>query len=429
MSLARMAFRNVARQRRRYRLLGAALAFCFFVIASVVAVLGAMSDNVGEKARIYYGGDFVVKGVMKGPLVIDDPAGVAAALREAVGPGPIISERVTHRDADSSLFFAGEGIRQRILSGVDFEAELELFSRFNYVEGGPEVMAGGNGILVSEPTAKLLGARVGDDILLLLDTVKGQRNTASLVLRGIFRDSSLFGYYTAYLDIGFLRRAIGMAEGRCSEIGVFYRDARPEAGTAERIHARLSRDYATFPLVKDGQEIWDRAARESWKGVRLAVLPLASNLEQVEQVLEAVRLAAAVLVGILLGVIVMGVTNTYRAIVFDRTREIGTMRALGMQRAAVAGVFLLEALLLATASSTLGLGAAWAFTRVLALADFSFVPAFDIFLRDGRVAAALSPSLAAAVFGLVCSTALLAASGSARRAASVEPAESLRSSR
>jgi putative ABC transport system permease protein len=429
MTVPYIALRNLARQRRRYRLLGAAVAFCFFVILSIVAVLDTMVVNMEDKARIYYGGDFSIKGVSKGSLVIDDPRGVTQALREELGDEPIISERVVYRNTNSSLFFAGEGVRQRILNGADFGAERELFARFNYVDGGPDGMAGTNGILISEPVAKLLGARVGDDLLLLLNTLKGQRNTATVVVRGIFRDSSLFGYYTSYLDIDFLRSTILMPSDQCTDIGIFFRDGRPDGSMGARLQARLGRSFAMFPLVDNQQKVWDMAARENWQGVRLALLPLNASLEQVRQILEAVWAAAAALVAILLGVVVMGVTNTYRAIVFDRTREIGTMRALGMQRPAAAGIFFVEALSLAFIASGLGLAVAFGFLRLLSLADFSFIPAFDIFLRDGRISASISLRSAAAVFGVVGATAMLAAGGAAGRAASVEPAIALRSVR
>ena len=46
-------------------------------------------------------------------------------------------------------------------------------------------------------------------------------------------------------------------------------------------------------------------------------------------------------------VIAVGILNLYRVIIYERTREIGTMRAIGIQRPQVRNLILLEALLLA----------------------------------------------------------------------------------
>ncbi|MQY77227.1 MAG: FtsX-like permease family protein [Spirochaeta sp.] len=67
---------------------------------------------------------------------------------------------------------------------------------------------------------------------------------------------------------------------------------------------------------------------------------------------------AGLVVFILLLVITMvGITNTFRMIMLERTREIGTMRALGMQRGSVRNIFLSEALFIAIGALYAGLQA------------------------------------------------------------------------
>ena len=58
---------------------------------------------------------------------------------------------------------------------------------------------------------------------------------------------------------------------------------------------------------------------------------------------------------ILFTIVAVGITNTFRMVVYERTREIGTMRALGFQRSQTRLLFLVEALLLSLSGVTAGM--------------------------------------------------------------------------
>jgi putative ABC transport system permease protein len=119
-----------------------------------------------------------------------------------------------------------------------------------------------------------------------------------------------------------------------------------------------------------------------------------------------------------------GATNTLYASVQARTREIGTLRALGFSRFAVAGAFLIEATLMALAG--FALGSALAALGVVAIATFvgdvstlSMGGSSIVALRIGRTDLALAFSLALAI-------GLGGALAPALRAARLRPIEALR---
>jgi ABC-type lipoprotein release transport system permease subunit len=422
-----LAARSLIRQRKRYRLLGSALAFSFFVILFIASVLSGMVVSLTEKAKIYYGGDFCIRGIENGGmLIIRDARTLLTASREALGPKPIISERYEHRDTSTTLYFGGEGIRQRLVIGIDFSVEAELFKRFNYVDGDARDIKGTNGILISEPIARLLKVKVGDDVLLLIATTSGQKNTADVVVRGIFRDSSLFGYYTSYLDIDFLRSLVGMPSDQCTSLAVVYPGAAPAKNTIINFQRVMEKRFPFYPIFNRQQALWDRAMAEPSKSVTYAILSLQANLEQVQELLDAVYAIAIVLIVMLLGVVVLGVSGSYRVIVHERTKEIGTLRAIGMQRGAASRMFITEAVLLTFLGCLAGYIIAWAALALLSLVNFSFIPFFDIFLRGGRLHASLSYRLVFPLTALLVATALIAVAGPARHAAKIDPSEAMR---
>jgi len=71
-------------------------------------------------------------------------------------------------------------------------------------------------------------------------------------------------------------------------------------------------------------------------------------------------LALSVFVSVIMGIgAVFGAMNTMYAIVAARTREIGTLRALGFSRSAILLSFVLESVFLAVVGGVLGCGLAW----------------------------------------------------------------------
>jgi ABC-type lipoprotein release transport system permease subunit len=422
-----LAVRSLTRQWKRYRLLGSALAFSFFIIVLIASVLSAMVSSLTEKAKIYYGGDFSIRGIENGGgYFIRDPVALRAATRAILGPKPFISERYEHKDTSTTLYFGGEGIRQRLVIGIDFSIEADLFRRFNYIQGNAEGIKGTNGILISEPIARILKARVGDDILLLIPTLAGQKNTANVVVRGIFRDSSLFGYYTSYFDIDFLRGLVGMPPSQCSTLAVFYPGNPPANDVIPKLQRALEKNLPMYPLFDSRQALFNHIAAVPMQGMSYAILSLQANLEQVQQLLDAVYIIAIVLIALLLGVVILGVSGSYKVIVHERSKEIGTMRAIGMQRGAATRLFITEATLLALLGCLVGAVLAWAALALLGLVNFSFIPFFDIFLRGGRIQASLSILITLPLATILLATALLAVAGPARHAAKVEPLEAMR---
>ena len=115
-----------------------------------------------------------------------------------------------------------------------------------------------------------------------------------------------------------------------------------------------------------------------------------------------------------------GILNTLLVGVKQRTREIGTRRALGATRGAIRTQFLLEALLLAIPGAALGVGAGTLLARSLGALFASGL--FDPTLL--RVVVGAPEALAGVLSAVV--VAVGAGVVPAWRAASVEPAEALR---
>lgn len=130
------------------------------------------------------------------------------------------------------------------------------------------------------------------------------------------------------------------------------------------------------------------------------------------QILGALTLAVGAIAAISLTVAGIGIMNVMLVSVSERTREVGLLRAVGVERRQVVAVFLTEAALLSLAGGLLGLGAGWLAVRVMV----RLFPALPASPPAWAVLAALGLSLATGiVFGLL----------PARRAAKLDPVHAL----
>ncbi len=136
-------------------------------------------------------------------------------------------------------------------------------------------------------------------------------------------------------------------------------------------------------------------------------------LETFGRVIGIITVAVSAIAGISLLVGAMGILSVMWISVHQRTAEVGLLRALGVTRATVGRLFLLEAVTLAMAGGLAGLAIAFAAGGVLRAA----VPGLPLRTPPAAVAAGLLMSMAVGV-----------ASGllPARRAAGLDPIEALR---
>jgi ABC-type lipoprotein release transport system permease subunit len=118
----------------------------------------------------------------------------------------------------------------------------------------------------------------------------------------------------------------------------------------------MKRCATTKEVIKITREM----ARARYKGIMVQIQSMyetASAVLSVEMVITMITVVAGL---VLFCIILIGVINTLRMTIRERTREIGTIRAIGMQKTDVRRMFLLETALLALFASLTGTGLAFA---------------------------------------------------------------------
>jgi putative ABC transport system permease protein len=179
--------------------------------------------------------------------------------------------------------------------------------------------------------ARTLAVGPGSGVTLLATTGDGTLNAVDATVVGItevpFKE----------LDDRFLATTVGLAdgllaaEGQVSKLVVTLRGSADPAAVRARLVSGLAREGTTL-------------AGRTWED-------LAAFYHQV----RTLYLGIFGFMGIVLVVVVLLATaNTMMMAATERTREIGTLRALGTRPSLVRGLFLREGILLAIAGSVLG---------------------------------------------------------------------------
>ncbi len=414
-----MGLRSLIYRRKQYSSLFLVCLFGVGVSLFCLFAVNGMLSALEDKARIYYGGDFQ----FIGGCGMDQPVSNTEMIKEFFPEDTVISERFDF-DADyAAFYFEGTGVRQRVIKGVNFEKEKKLFSNFNYVEGSAEGIYGTNGLLLSEPIANMLEVHVGDEVTFMLRNASWQINTLPMIVKGVFRDSSLFGMYTSYMDKNLLSSAYGYSTDNCNRICILLPDGSPSDKEIEAYQKKLSEKLNMYHLVEDKNEYYNNCLYT--ENQPYALIKLSANLEEIQIIIEAMKAIVAFVITMLLIIIVTGVSSTFRVIAMKRINEIGIYKAIGMKRMKIYGLLLTETLLLIVAGCIAGYLFSCLLTWGIGLINFSFIPAFDIFLINGRMKGDISFIYFLGIFAAVIVTTLAAVMFAVKKSVSVTPCEAL----
>ena len=441
-SLISMAFRNLSRQKRRSFLLGGAIAFGIMIVTIISSLAGGLMGNVAANIAHLFAGHVFIEGVEKSPsgknleiirndMVINDTI-QAAGLSDAY-----IQKR---SGAAVTLIFEGKKTQQSII-GVDFDKERLLRERVSFIKGGFDQATAPISLFVSEQVAKKLKVDVGDRLLAQTKTVTGQFNVGEFRVAGIMPSMGLFDQMLAYTPKAYLNSLIGLGLEDYQMLGIMLPDLTQAEKVAENVKTALKARAQVFelppgtlinasnPAQSRYQKLAQLARKETWEGTKYRVYTINDTISQIEQVVQILNTVSTVILVVLFLIILVGILNTFRIIIYERTKEIGTMRALGLQRPEVRNLFILEATFLAIGGVIAGFAAAGIVMLLLSFINFGTGTFFALFMKNGHLS--FVPQLSQSSFHviLVVLLTMLAAYLPARRAAKLEPADALRTSK
>lgn len=320
---------------------------------------------------------------------------------ERLGGTPHL-ERLAPRLVLTGLVSRGDNTVSFLAEGIDPTRDLIDDRSISITQGARLERPDGEGILIGQGLARMLGAGLGDDVVLLVSTPRGGLNGSDARIAGIFssvnkdhEDSSLI------VPIELARRLL-RTDG--AHAWLLYLDDTaftPEALT----HVARQLDGQPFEV-----RAWHQLAEFYTRAVDL----LSAQLEVVRVIVVAI--------------ILLGIGNTMMMSVMERTGEIGTSMALGVRRSGVIRQFLIEGGLIGCLGGASGLLLALAASLGLAQLQLEMPPPPGL-SRSYIAGIGLSPALALEGLLLGIVTTLLASAYPAWKASRLSIVDALRHGR
>jgi putative ABC transport system permease protein len=426
----RIAIRNLLQHRRRTLFLGAALAG----VTMMLVLLNGLADGVRSTmlhtattlstGHLNVGGFFKVTAGQSAPVVTKYEE-VMAAVKKALPE----TRYLVHRGRGWAKVISDKGSMQAGINGIDILKEPEFKKVLNIKSGNIDDLAQPNTILVFEKQLEKLDVKVGDAITISAQTTRGTNNTIDVRVVAIARDVGLLSTWNVYVPAQTLQALYQLRNDATGAIHIHLDPNKIDdlGPLAARLRQSLTNDGYKM-MQPDPQAFWmkfEKVNREEWTGQKLDVTTWEDELSFMTWTLQALQGLSTVLLIILIAILVTGIMNTMWIAIRERTREIGTLRAIGMQRGGVARMFLVESLLLGVLGTSVGAALAALLAAVVNGAHIAVPIQVQLFLMsDSLYLAVALPGLISAVILLTVVTTLAALYPSIR-AARLRPIEAM----
>lgn len=349
-----LAPRNARRNPRRTASTASALMIGLSLVTGLTVVAVSATTALHQRAENTVRADFEITSKNSGRL----PASVHHTLAKSTEVTSSSPRR------QSAVRIGGDEVT---LTGVDPRTIGGLLDP-SFVSGSLAALGtgGGKDLLIDTSTADIYGWTMGQRVPVVYDD--GSRGT--LRIGGIYRNDEFLP--STMMPLATLQPHLKEIEDASVLV-------RTKAGDGETARRSLQRSLDQNPLirVRNADDLAEAAGG------------------------EAITLLLNVLYGLLamaVVIAVLGVVNTLAMSVFERTREIGMLRAVGLQPEQTKRMIRLESVLISLFGALLGIGAGiflgWAAGR---LASDS-IQGYEMVIPWGRIAVALA---GAALVGVV----------------------------
>jgi ABC-type lipoprotein release transport system permease subunit len=324
-----MAFRDLGRNRRRSFFSALALAIGLALLLLMASVInGEMRGSLSTSINLQSGHLQVrVKSYTEDKTsldwkdLIENPAAVAT---QVAGLPPV--KVATPRLFASGIVNAGDlalGVR---IIGVDPASAANAPYRDGMVSGQFVTADDREGIVIGQSLADKLSLKTGDTISLLVNTSSGEVDTQTFTVRGIYTTHTpTYDQTMVFMPLS-KAQAITRTDNHASTIFILLNDRDQTAAVAA--------------ALQSGQyEI------KTWEQMN-------DLMVQTGQMADAYMFLLYLIV---LGITATVIVNTLIMSVFERTREIGILAAIGMKGYRIMAMFFAESSLLAIGGIVMGL--------------------------------------------------------------------------
>jgi ABC-type lipoprotein release transport system permease subunit len=337
----RLAWRNIWRHRRRTINIILAMSLSLGLMMWYDGLIDGFNQAIYGNAIRVLGGNIQIHAAGYREKVDSNPLiplpNDAAVVQTALADPDVIS--ATRRIQTGGLLSNREGAFGVSIIGIEPDAEaaiiqtgadagkpLSLIAQ-NIKEGEWLTANGGDVILIGRGMADVMAVKVGDRITMVGSDIHKQNRQRTMTVVGIY-DIGIASLerQTAYIPLAEAQALFGL-DGQSTEIQVNIK----QLGEEDKVVSALA------PALP-GYEV------ESWN----------KNYPELETAINSKGAAMTIFGIIIISIAAIGILNLLLMAVYERTREIGLLGALGMKPRQIATLFVLEGTLIGLVGAAAG---------------------------------------------------------------------------
>lgn len=292
---------------------------------------------------------------------------------------------------ETTVTFSGEGI--------DPVSEKPITTRITLLAGKELQSSNEKSVMLGEGLANNLGAKPGDTVVLLTTTASGSASALEVTVAGIFGTvTKEYDDYALRLPIEQARKLMHV-NSATSWVIVLDEWQRTDPAISNLAAKLPSSDFEAVP--------WHALSDFYNKTVELF-----------KKQVHVVR----VIIGL---IIILTISNTLTMTVLERTTEIGTSLAIGLRRATIIQLFIIEGGLIGLVGGVIGLLIGYILGSIISAIGIPMPPAPGM-VHGYTAGIVISPQLAIDAFILAIVTTLLASTFPAWKAGRMNIVDALR---
>ncbi len=326
----RLAWRNVWRQRRRTLIIAIAMGVMMSMLVLYDGLIGGFEQAIYGNAIQLLGGNIQVHApgynekVGSKPLIpLTDPD---ALIQAAEGHADVVL--AAKRINTGGLVTNREGAFSVAVIGIEPEKEASISPVAQNISQGRYLSSeAGDYIVIGQGLATAMDIGVGDRITMVAQSTHEQTRQRTLEVIGIY-DVGVPSVEktTIYMSLAEAQSLFSL-DGQVTEVVISLEQIGQEAGVVSYINSRVT-----------GYEV------NTW----------INSFPDLKQTMDMKSGVMGVFGIIMLCVAAIGILNSQMMAVFERTREIGVLGALGMKPGGVMLLFLLEGTLIGVMGAIIG---------------------------------------------------------------------------
>lgn len=407
--LVTVAWRNLWRHRRRSLITAVAMAFGVGMCMATLAFTDGMFESMFE----------VMVEQQLGHVQVHHPDYPSKrVLHDSIGGAEaVLAEIDAHPDTQASsprlngfaLIGGEEKSSGAMLVGIDAARSAKVSPLIERIEQGRFLQSDAPGeILLGHKLFDDLEVELGEAVVVVTQASDGSLGNAVFDVVGTYKSGNAqMDRAGAYLHLGELQELLVLPD-QVHQITVLANDADAIEPYAADLQQRIGTD------TRQVQAWWEASPQTS-------------------QMMGMRDFSALIILGIVFGAAAFGVLNTMMMSVFERTRELGVLRALGIRPGRLVGLILVESFFLAGLSAAIGLVIGGVLDWYIVTYGFDFSSAgedgfsFSGIVLDPVIYGVVRPMSVAYIIVAVFVVSVLSSLWPALRAARLRPVEAIRS--